>query len=193
MTSLLRPRAERNPDDSYDTPPALALSICAALRPLLPIPTDVLEPGCGSGSFLRAIATTWPAASSIGVDIRPRVAGAVPRCSVVTADFLAQRVGPTPGLVVGNPPFLLAEQFARRALSLVAHRGHVAFLLRLSFLSGEKRLPFWREHPLRFLVPIAGRPSFTGDGCTDASEYAVLCWQRGHDGRGEILPPLEWR
>lgn len=194
---LTKARADRNPDDAYATPERLARAICARLAPLIPHPLRVLEPGCGTGPFLRAAASTWPGAIICGVDLHPWELGDLGgSIHTFQGDFLTDTPnwhrGPI-GLAIGNPPYLLAEAFARRALQLVAHRGHVAFLLPLTFLSSVQRVPFFREYPLRFLLPIAGRPSFTDDGKTAAAEYAVFAWERGHSGRFEGLAPLEWK
>lgn len=96
-------------------------------------------------------------------------------------------------LVIGNPPYSLAEQFVCHSLTLVKPNGYVIFLLRLSFLCSSKRINgLYQKHPLRAFAPIAPRPSFT-EGGNDNSEYAAFVWQQGFTGVGRIEPPIIWR
>jgi hypothetical protein len=189
MRGVLKPREERIAQDAYFTPAPLADAICERLADLLPPQACVWDPCCGELAFVNAALETWPSAPSVvGTDLS---AG---------ADFLT---GP-PGLIgatliVSNPPYLLAEPFVHRALALVREPegclagGHVAFLLRLSFLGGQGRAErIYSRRNLRWLIPITPRPSFTPDGKTDASEYAVFVWQRGFAGNAELLAPLRW-
>lgn len=75
-------------------------------------------------------------------------------------------------LIITNPPFSIALQFLEKSLS---ESETVAYLLRMSFLGSQERRPFWQQHPLTHLFPLADRPSFTGNG-TDNSEYAWYVW-----------------
>ena len=199
---MTKAMADRAPLDAYDTPAELARAICTLLRDrLLPAaPAGILEPSAGSGVFVRQAEAHWPSARVLGIDIKPRADG------IKEADFLRPLVCHALeewDLILGNPPFRDAELHVRRALSMltapraVAPRGgRLAFLLPLSFLGGVGRVALYREHPLRGLIPIAGRPSFTGAG-TGSQEYALYVWERDWRGTGfgagDLLPPLEWR
>lgn len=187
MRGVLKPRAERLERDAYFTPPALANEICAMLDVLLPPQRCVWDPCCGELAFVNAALEMWPSAPSVvGTDIENDFLKPVPALTGAT-------------LIVTNPPYLLAERFVHRALELVTPPvgccvgGHVAFLLRLSFLGGQGRADsIWSKRNLRWLAPITPRPSFTPDGKTDAAEYALFVWQRGYHGNAEILAPLRW-
>jgi hypothetical protein len=92
-------------------------------------------------------------------------------------------------LIIGNPPYMLAEEHVTLARKTGAW---VAFLLRLSFLGSQARAKtVWASPGLRWLIPISRRPSFTGGG-SDASEYAVFVWGRGFTGNAVVLPHLQW-
>ncbi len=181
------PVGERRERDAYYTPDQLALACCQVLRREGVRPATILEPGCGGGAFLRAFAKVWPDASTLGVDIAPACEGPG---EVRTHDLFD--LGGRFGAAIGNPPFELAERFVRRSLDLVAEHGWVAFLLRITFLAGQARVPLYREHPLWSFWPIAGRPSFTGGGA-DTSEYGLFLWRNGHRAAGSIHEPLVWR
>ncbi len=45
---------KRERDDSYPTPASLAMLICRELATVAPWPVNVLDPGCGVGTFMRA-------------------------------------------------------------------------------------------------------------------------------------------
>lgn len=185
-------RTERG---AFYTPDPLALAICRTLAAELvedghPAPVRILEPGCGGGAFLRAARATWPHCDLTGIDL-------VPACNgpgrVIEGDLFGHKA-PFYDLVVGNPDFAIAEQVVRHCLGHLAPGGYLAFLLRAAFLGSEGRVPLYREHPLRFLQPIAQRPSFTADGKTDPMEYALFVWRKSSARRrGELLQPLVWR
>ena len=66
-------------------------------------------------------------------------------------------------------------------------RKGVAFLLRLGFLASVQRAEFWKQNPPTRVIVLSKRPSFTGDGKTDRSEYAFFVWEKGAERK-----PVEW-
>jgi hypothetical protein len=89
---------------------------------------------------------------------------------------------------VTNPPFSLAEQFVRHALSIAACK--VAMLLPAIWLLGDKRSRWLETTPLARVLFITPRPSMPpgaaimagqkpGNGTAD---YAWLIWSRGYMG-----------
>lgn len=184
---------ERRQDDAYMTPDALALAICVRLCRLVERPQSVIEPSAGGGAFVRAVASTWRSATIRAVDIRPECEEAAGAVVFDCCDWpeYAQKMGLAADLIVGNPPYADALGHAEAALRALRPGGVLAFLLRQSFLSSQRRLPFWREHPLYAFAPIVPRPSFTGGG-SDTAEYALFVWREGHRGEGRLLEPLVW-
>ena len=89
-------------------------------------------------------------------------------------------------LVMGNPPYRMAEKFIRGGLSQLRPGGYLVFMLRLAFLESKKRLVLWDDHPLKKVVVCANRPSFTGDGKTNATAFAFYYWKKGYRGRAEL-------
>ncbi len=171
--------AVRNKDDSYYTPDALALECCRVLaRDVVGTsPRCILEPSSGGGAFVRAADTTWPAAEIAAVDVNPGqwVQYVMPFESYPITDF---------DLIVGNPPYLLAEQHIRLAMSKLERGGVLAFLLRVNFLGSRARAALWKDHPISSFYVIRPRPSFTG-GQSDATEYALFVW-------GGPKLPVQW-
>jgi hypothetical protein len=190
---LKKPRSERLADDAYITPFGHALSICRWLDGVIPTPKRIIEPSSGSGSFVRAARSVWPKAHIIAVDVRGEVkkscydAGADEFVKSTWEDYADFVGGRGVDLIVGNPPYLYAERHARIGHRELVEGKHLCFLLRQSFLAGQKRArDFWPKHPLFALGPIADRPSFTPDGCTDGAEYAAFLFQQGYQGAPRI-------
>lgn len=185
--SATRRGAERAESDFYATP----FGVCEAAVRVIPLRSpdaQVLDVGAGTGAWGRAMREVFPDAYITGVDLedREKPSGDSYDEWHGSRDFLAttQANLGTYDAVVGNPPFSQAEEFVRHAHTLVATGGSVAFLLRLAFLEGKKRGDgLWKEFPLARLYVCSARPSFTGNGKTDATAYALFVWEKGHHGK----------
>ena len=187
----------RRLSDDYQTPLKLALAICQRLQGVIPPPKAILEPSAGLGRFVTASRECWYGADITAVEVREECedllkgSGAT-RVLMGTWEDVDLAKVPAPDLIVGNPPYEFAQKHFELALSRVAHGGHVAFLLRMAFLNSQKRVKtFWDvQKGFRYLLPLAQRPSFTGDSKTEHSEYATLLFEKGFSGNAEILPHL---
>lgn len=185
----LRPRAEF---DHYPTDESTVLSCLDELSGYMPDPKYILDAGAGSGVWGRVAREIWPCSGIIGVEVRPSTV--IPGYDGwINADFLDENAirpfGKPGSLVMGNPPYCQAEEFVRRGLGLSQPGGRVAFLLRLGFLEGQARgNGLFREHPPAYVWICSRRPSFTGDGKTDATAYAFFVWEKGWHGS----PTIDW-
>ena len=139
-----------------------------------PYPTELLKFG-------------FPSKYIFTNDIREDATGAF------TQDFLKTRLPlpRRPNLIISNPPYSLAVEFVERALDLVVDDGWVMFLLRLNFLGAQKRHEFWKQpfHRPYGIFVHSKRPSFTGDGGTDSTEYAHFVWRKTNNVKSTML---EW-
>lgn len=172
---------ERDGLDRYYTPDSVARDLVGYLPPMRD--AMVLEPSVGGGSWVRALrGLAEPPAFIIGLDIDPGAPG-LGICDVKkVGDFIGTARMEGYDAVVGNPPYRVAEEHVRHALTLAPV---VAFLLRLAFLEGAGRAVFWREHPASRVVVLSRRPSFTGSG-TDSCAYGFFVWDEAHDGPTEL-------
>jgi hypothetical protein len=139
----------------FQTPPALAAKVLRAL------PDRswgrVLEPTCGTGTFLLASARAFPGAEIIGIEIQPDYVAQASLASaqVITQDIFSIDLGTAvtwsstgPLLIVGNPPWVTS-----------AHLGRLA--------SGNR--------PARVNVKgLAGYDAMTGASNFDIAEYIWL-------------------
>jgi hypothetical protein len=166
--------------DRYDTPAWCVHRLLEAVD----IPVGRwLEPSAGSGA-IRAAVERQPYGGWIQwteMDIAPRRAG------IVEQDFLAAKFEHTyAGLpfrcAIGNPPYRLAEDFARRCVGVA---DVTVFLLRLNWLAGAKRAD-WMQRNTPSIYVLPNRPSFTGGG-TDATDYAWFVWRKGVTPEVKIL------
>jgi len=191
---------ERAVNDFYPTQPELALAITELVAGLLPLPIGlVIEPSAGTGAFIRAAKQVWPHVPACGVDIDPamvphlRAAGAD---DIYVGDWVEAMNTYTlePGtLILGNPPFGLAQEHITAGNRALAKGDFQAMLLRMSFLGSRQRVEFWQEFPARYLIPLVPRPKFIVGKSGDNSEYGVFVWQSGYTGTTELLPTLVWK
>lgn len=168
----------RDPADYYTTP-----SWC--VRRLLeawwaPCIDYWVEPSAGNGAIIRAVNAVRSDVQWLASEIRPEERDAlalVDHCRVEICDFLHAEpfsyAARDVRVVLGNPPYSLAEEFVHRAM-LLYPRAEIVFLLRIAFLSSKERAPFMREHPPDVYV-LPDRPSFIGSG-GDNADYAWFRW-----------------
>ena len=80
-----------------------------------------------------------------------------------------------------DQPMADAKAFIRKSLSELRDGGHLLYLLRLAFLEGQDRgKGLWSDFPPYSVHALSRRPSFTGNGKTDATAYAVYVWEKGY-------------
>ena len=88
-------------------------------------------------------------------------------------------------LIITNPPFAIAEEITRKALSLAdPESGKVIMLQRLNWLGSASRDDFFTEYPPSLIVMHAKRPSFGGTTSTDSIEYAHFIWDNSDKSGG---------
>jgi hypothetical protein len=154
----------------------------------------VLDPGAGNGVWGKALMNWY-----VGAEILPEIVGVEsqeikkPSCydAWVTDDYLHYQDGGDYELVIGNPPYSLAEEFVRKSFELLTDDGYVYFLLRLAFLESKKRyFGLFNEFPLKRVYVLSRRPSFFSSvgnrKTTDALSYAMFLWQKGWQGQTEL-------
>lgn len=182
-------REGKRPDgDVYPTPQDVALAVIkAGLYTPCWSPRRILDPGAGNGVW-GASAAAYFRSVIWGVEQRPLIpSGEFDHWH--TANFLVWETDVRFDLVVGNPPYSLAEPFVRRSRELLAPGGQIVFLLQLSFLGGQKRAKgLWTEFPPERVLVLPKRPSFSANGKTDRIEYAAFYWREGFRG----TPTLGW-
>jgi hypothetical protein len=133
-----------------------------------------LDPCAGTGAIIKATAARkdicwW------GMEIRAECAPLLSpllESRLTIADFTSYAASQPFDVIFTNPPYSSAEDFIRVALR---NARYVVMLLRLNFLSSNRRASFMRAHPPDVFI-LPNRPSFTSDGRTDSIEYAWFLW-----------------
>jgi predicted RNA methylase len=162
----------------------------------------ILEPTAGAGAFVKAAKRTWPDAHVTAIEINSRE---VPNLEAAGADVihagdattLLPKAKKKYDLILTNPPFSLAERLVHLCLPLLTRDGHLAMLLKSSFIHGAGRLKtLWRPSTyngmacgLECVIPLAVRPSFDGNGA-DRYDYSVFVWGYARNGTLLSMPPL---
>lgn len=171
-------------DDFYATP-------AEAVRALLAIegaylPARLWEPACGDGAIvlpLRAAGFSVHASDLVNRGCPDSEAG---------VDFLMPFPVPADiGGIVTNPPFKSAVEFVEKSLSIAPY---VAMLLRLSFLEGVQRKPWFESGPLARIhvssrrLPMMHRGGWEREKAGSAIAFAWFVWDARHKGP----PAVQW-
>ena len=196
MQSLNRLKSERprKAYDFYETPIELARTALTRLdKDTYMNNLSVLDVGAGSGVWGNAYKDEILDNSCLwGLDIQELPKPASYDAWIYGTDFLViEFLSDRFDLIMGNPPYSLAEEFVRKSYRLLEEKGQVFFLLRLAFLESKKRhFGLFTDHPPKRVYVLSRRPSFftTKDGSktTDALSYAMFLWQKGWTGKTEL-------
>lgn len=171
-------------DDFYATPPEAVASLLAVESKWMPR-GDIWEPACGDGAIVLPLRK-----AGFTVSATDLVDRGCPNSFVL--DFLGDyplRSGF--GSVITNPPFKLAREFVEVGLQ---HADYVAMLLRLAFLEGGARKPWFQSSPLARVhvssrrLPMMHRDGWTGPKAGSAVCHAWFVWDKRHEGR----PNIQW-
>lgn len=166
-TGSVRHSLSDRKDDCYETPEQATMTLMRVER----LPRKVWEPSCGPGAIvrlLRAAGHTVVATDLVDYGLEDSEHG---------VDFLMETRAPAGcKVIVGNPPFKLANEFIRHGLTLAPT---VIMLLRLAYLEGEGRSDIIDNHLRRVWL---GR------------ERLPMMHRRGWDGPtiGAAAMPFAW-
>lgn len=173
--------------DLYETPPMAVRALLRHVR----LPKGVWEPACGPGAIvevLRDSGRTVVATDLVDYGLQGSTAG---------VDFLMETKAP-PGVkcIVTNPPYKLADQFLRRAVTLVPK---TYVLLRLAYLEGAGRSDLIDGHLQRVLIGKERLPMMHRDGwsgpkiSTGAIPFAWFVFSSKANDRPIRAERISWR
>lgn len=168
--------------DFYATPPEAVHSLLAIESKWLPDCRVIWEPACGDGAISKVLEAHGYEVMS--TDLVDRGYG-TPGIDFLTSDSFVNSA------IITNPPYKLARQFVDTALE---HVPYVAMLLRLAFLEGGARMPWFASTPLARVhvssrrLPMMHRDGWTGPKAGSAVCHAWFVWDQRHEGR----PVVQW-
>lgn len=174
-------------NDLYETP------ACAtrALIPFLDKGDVIWEPACGPGAIVRELREAgFRVMATDLVDYGLAGAGS-------GRDFLMERDGLGIDAIVTNPPFKMADDFTRHALTLVPT---VWIFQRLSWLEGAKRADLIDHHLDGILLGIERLPMMHREGYqgpklgASAMPFAWFRFEARRElGRATRFKRISWR
>ena len=184
---------KRDPKDFYPTPPWCT----RALLDRWDLGGGVLlDPACGEGDII-AVASSY-GISCRGIEIDEERAGLVNDTMSLGSDDIAIHGDallvewPDFDNIVGNFPFSLCAEIARKGLSLLKPDKRMALYEKITWLTSSRtRLDVVNSPHLRWIGYFVDRPSHTDDGNTDAIGYAWYLWEKGWTGETKIEPILD--
>ena len=193
----------RQANDSYPTPQPVARAVAQAVHELYPDKTSIIEPSAGSGVFVQEARQLWPyttVITAIEKDERHKDALFGSGANLVYLCEFESWIQAAPAvpnqLVLGNPPFSLAESHISLMLDYLLPGTPICLLLKMNFLCSKRRAEnFWPKRQLKYIRPFDTRPSFVKGPVADndTNEYATFIWEVGYDGPATILfPHITW-
>lgn len=169
----------RPKNDFYPTPPEGTIGLMNAEHFS---GWKVWEPACGDGSMSKVL--TEYGFDVYSSDIEPRGYG-----DPLSRDFLKCNYLYAP-IIITNPPFRIAKEFAEHALDLGCEK--LALLCKLSFLEGARRGKWLPKTPLKNVYVFSKRLTMTRNGETSKNggmiAFAWFVWEKGYMGK----PMIGW-
>ena len=170
--------AKRKESDFYATPLETVYSLLDNYKGINE-KDIILEPSAGNGNIIRALKNRGYTNFIEAVELRKDetnelmgIADEVNICDYLTGFNTTNKYD----VIIGNPPYSLAQEFIDKSLELLAPGGRLIFLLRTNFLESKKRFDWWQDKTPNGLYVLSKRPSFTGKG-TDATSYSWFIWE----------------
>lgn len=181
-----RPRPKH---DVYETPYEVAYSALQYIKPSLKY-NEVLDIGAGNGVWGTAFVDRFGDNEITGVDIRDVSMPPAYKYWHRNFDLFAMyqsEIQKKFDIVIGNPPYNLAEECVRFALSRKPNE--VLMLLKLSFLESIKRgHGLFEEFPPYAVYVSMRRISFFKTKKSSTGDYATALFHWKRDDRSRIDP-----
>ncbi len=183
------------PGDSLDyfpTPPWATRALCERLEKKSPLHLQsVWEPACGEGHMARPLAEYFDRVHATDVHDYGWTGQARICDFLIDWDHGRDEAGDPYDWIITNPPFRLAEDFIRMALSYA--RIGCAVLVRTAFLEGQGRyndlfstLPPWRI--LQFTERVGMFKGRLDPMASTATSYCWMVWLT----IGDTVTEFEW-
>lgn len=172
-------KKERQQHDYYATDPK-------AIKLLLELETfnkNIWECACGEGHLSKALQEKGYDVKSTDLIDRGFGDGQI--------DFLGTENQEWNGDIITNPPFIAAQEFVEKSISIIPKGKRVAMFLRIQFLEGVKRRQMFNQFPPKAIYVSSRnmRCAKNGDfknATGNASTYCWFIWEKGYKGTTEL-------
>jgi len=149
--------------------------------------TDVIEPSCGEGAFIRALAKKVQEKHIHAYDLEPKIPNAIKADWFETTPKLNNR-----GVVIGNPPYgkkgKLAVEFINHSLKFVDVVGFIVPITLSSSWTAQKHIRDDAE--LIFEMPLP-KNSFVFEGKNVDVPSVFQIWRKRYDNLRLSKPETE--
>ncbi|MEJ5248750.1 MAG: hypothetical protein WHS90_13330 [Caldilinea sp.] len=192
------PKQRKAEFGDFQTPLHLARTVCSLIARTGFRPASILEPTCGTGSFLQASLETFPYASRVlGFEINPQYVAqaqytltrAFPHAPIEVHQsdfFLTNWSGivealPEPLLVIGNPPWVTNTALSSWGSSNVPIKSNLDNLSGIDALTGKSNFDISEWMLRKNLEWLNGKNSLLAMLCktTVARKVLFYAWQNG--------------
>lgn len=166
---------DRHSEDYYATDP-IAAEWLLKLETFSP---NIWECACGAGHLSKVFEKHGYNVRSTDLIYRGYGKGGI--------DFLSPTITHWKGDIITNPPFKYAEQFVRKAMSIIEEGNKLALFLRILFLESKARKKLFKKYPPKVVYISSSRIKCGKNGNFDiytssAQAYAWFVWVKGYKG-----------
>jgi len=183
----------------FQTPPTLASDVCKLLKRMGIQPDTIIEPTCGTGTFLAVAVEAFPKAALLGWDINAqyvaqtraalKAAHAANRSNVQTQDFFSHDWGTEMSkisgnmLVIGNLPWVTNSAVARLNGSNLPLKENFMGLRGIAARTGKANFDISEWMLIQLVKALRGREAWLAMLCKTATARKLLRFAWQNDGR----------
>ncbi len=187
----------------FQTPDELAFRICKVLHRLGVSPHSIVEPTCGTGSFLRSSIVAFPQCPSfLGFEVNPeyaRVANTIERADVSCENFFEKDWPgtlsdlPEPILVIGNPPWVTNSVMGSLEGANLPVKSNFKHLGGLDAITGKSNFDISEWILTYLLESLSGRKAVLAMLCKTSVARKVLhyAWNRNLQVRKSAIYSID--
>lgn len=185
------PAGQVDPNHFYPTPDKLCEAVISRIdRDFdLPFSMKLLDPGAGNGPWGKAYKEYDSSIFTVGVELQNIFVDKYYDYFYSNTNFLDWENQEYFDIVIGNPPFKLAEEFIRHSLSLMNDGGYLVFLPRSAFKESAQRWyknnqpGLFQTHCYVKEYQLVQRPGFKPNKHGKNSPehaYSIFVWQKNN-------------
>ena len=183
------------------TPYALSLQACKKISKYVS-PKSIVEPTCGTGSFLRSSAVVFPSCPLLGFDVNPHYVGlceTIDGAKVHCANFFEQNWPDLleklrePILVIGNPPWVTNSTIGALNGKNLPTKSNFKQMAGLDAMTGKSNFDISEWMLIHLLKQLTGRHATLAMLCKTSVARKVLhyAWTKDFSILKSAIHPID--